>query len=177
MEQQLIEPTYWEVPSGLENGKFELMKMFACGGPTSTNIVGRSFDFGDLFLKVAGQKCEMPKGLNLYDLGIREVQTMRDIFSSDKNFSIFSCRTPIKLVGYLLQMQKDGRKGVLCTENHVVNYFICRSRAKNMADKWVDELRLVSLEYCNGWQVKTAKFKHEKHVFQGPCRILFANRS
>lgn len=110
MEQQLIEQTYWEVPSGLENGKFELMKMFAFGGPTSTNIIERSADFGDLFLKVACQKCEMPKGLNSYDLGAREVQTMRDIFSNNTNFSIFSGRIPIKLVGYLLGQQKDGRK-------------------------------------------------------------------
>lgn len=171
--EKLITETSWEVPGDLENTKFELMSMFSYGGPATTNIKERDNCFGDMFLQVAYRKCDMPQSLHIEELKTGEILTLRDILSPGED--IFVHRTPIKLVGYLLGQQKtEGAPGLLAT-NGSSNHFICRARYRDNG-KWIDPLKLATLEFRGGWRIKISECNGLRHIFEGPSRVFIANR-
>jgi hypothetical protein len=169
---EAIKQESWKVPTSLNNEKFELMKLFSFGGVDSeTNIRERDANFGDLFLKVACQKCNLPQSLDPHNLEEDEVLNFRDMIEPE--IEIAHYRTPIKLVGMMLRWQKTGTEGPLLT-NGSPNYFICRSRFRNESNKWEECLRIVKLSYRSGWYVNVAQFIGPNQLFEGPCRVFTA---
>jgi hypothetical protein len=160
----------WKVPTDFDGGRFELMKMFALG---TNNIIKRSGDFGDLFLKVSSKKCETPDHVFVEGVNYGDVITLKDFLS--QGVDMYSYRTPIKLAGFLLEQQKHGNPGALLV-NGAPNYFFCRSRFKNDLGEWEESLTMVQFEYQNGWKITTSEFKGSDHVFEGQCQVFLSVR-
>lgn len=166
--------TCWEVPSDLEDTKFDLMSMFSYGDINTTNIVERDSKFGDLFLGVAYQNCCMPQSLQIEELDSGEVLTLRDILSPEED--IFIHRTPIRLVGYLLGQQRKGEHNGPLAVDGAPTHFICRSRYRNANRKWIEPLQIVTLKYRVGWRIDVSECNGLRHIFEGTSSVVTANR-
>lgn len=158
--------------TGITPGKFNFNFYFELGGKESTNLSRRCAGFYDSFQKNSLRQCVMPQTIRFIDVPEGCKATLKNFLKESHAFKEFwGLRVPIKLVGHMKNLQKNGEAGSLLVSG-VTNVFLCRGSD--------NELHLVKMKYVpkdekspnsDSWKIKSHAFECEE-VLEGPFRLF-----
>lgn len=162
--------------TGVSPEKFIFNEFFQMGDHKTTNLSHRCADFYDSFQENSHHQCEVPDRIRFVGVPDAKPGTIKGFLKEAQILKEFwGLRVPIKLVGHMKNMQKNGEEGHLSVSGSS-NVFLCRDSGNS--------LHLVTLKFrprkveepsSNSWTI-SSKFFDPDEVLCEPLRLFVASR-